>query len=63
MTLTIEVTSLQAHIIFEALHYPEGSINRQEALQPVVDAMEAAGVWDAPVPAGIFTTPLSKDQV
>jgi len=55
MTITIEVTNLQAHIIFEALHCPEDHINHYEALQPVVDAMKAAGVWDAPAPAGVFT--------
>ena len=55
MTITIEVTNLQAHIIFEALHCPDDSINHWKALEPVVDAMKVAGVWDAPTPAGIYT--------
>ena len=29
MTITIEVTNLQAHIIFEALHCPEDHINQE----------------------------------
>ena len=55
MAITIEVTNLQAHIIFEALHCPDDRIDHWEALQPVIDAMVKAGVWDTPAPQGVFS--------
>ena len=56
-TVRLELTSLQAHIIFEALHFPDEDINHWDAIEPVIKAMKEAGVWDAPSPKGVFRRP------